>query len=353
MHLNNLRVIKRLDKKNVAESIFNLPLQIETAYLLAKKQKLPADYGKVKNIVFCGMGGSNLASELIRDLFSSQIKIPFVLVRNYNLPAFVNKESLIIISSYSGNTTETVSCLEQALKKKAKIITLSAGGKIKEIANNKSLIHFEISKEYNPSGQPRYGLGMQFGISLAIFENLKIIKINPKELKLTLKKLLAFNYLLIPGAKINNNPAKKSALKLRNRNIYLIAGEHLSSVAHILANQINESGKQLASPYKIPEFNHHFLEALVHPKKIITESTFVFLYSDNYSLEIKKRFIATKKILDTKKILNLTLKPPADETLSETLKALSLGGWLSFYLAMLNDCDPADIYWVETFKKQL
>ena len=353
MRLNNLRGIKKLDEKNVAESIFNLTTQLETSYHQAKKINLPAEYLKVKNIVFCGMGGSNLASEMIRDLFSSEIKLPFVLVRNYNLPAFTNKETLVIICSYSGNTVETVSCLNQATKKKAKIITISAGGKIKELAEKKSLIHFSLDAEYNPSGQPRYALGSQLGLTLAIFEKLKLIKLNSQELKQTLKLLLKFNYQLIPGVKLKSNPAKKFASQLLNKNIYLIGAGHLGANTHILANQINESAKQLAVPYKIPEFNHHFLEAFAYPKRVIKDSAVIFLYSNNYEPEIKKRFIATKKILDQKNIFNLTLKVPAINQLQEALTVLSLGGWIGFYLAMLNDSNPADIYWVELFKKQL
>lgn len=353
MNLDNLSAIQKLDKKNVAESIANLPQQLLASWKMAKKIKLPASLGKASNIIFCGMGGSNLASELVKRVYGAQIKVPMVLVRSYNLPAFTNKNTLVIIDSYSGNTEETIACLNQAIKLKAKIICISSGGKIEAIAKKNKLTHYKLNPTLNPSGQPRYDIGSQLGVTLNIFSQLKIISLKEAEFNLLAQNLITLGAGLAIGTKSKINIAKNLAQELNGHNLYIVASEHLTANAHIFANQINESAKQLASPYKIPELNHHFLEALVNPKQVVRETAFVFLASADYSQLITKRFSVTKKILDENSIYNVIIKSPASGALKQSLELLAIGSWVSFYLAMINGVNPAEIPWVNYFKSEL
>jgi len=353
MNLDNIQAIRKLDKKNVAASINNLPKQLMTSWETAKKTKIPPSFSKAENIIFCGMGGSNLASELLKRVYGAKIKVPMVLVRSYNLPVFANKNSLIIIDSYSGNTEETVNCLNQAIKLKAKIICISSGGKIEQLAKRNKLVHFKLNPAYNPSGQPRYDIGSQLGTTLVIFNKLKLISITDKEISEVAAKLIELGINISPSAKLRLNFAKQMAQRLEGNNLYIISSEYLSANAHILSNQINESAKQIASPYKIPELNHHFLEALTYPKRIIKDSSFIFLISMDFSERIMKRFITTKKILDQKGIANYTITAKTQGALNQALEILAIGSWVSFYLAMANNVDPAEIPWVNYFKQEL
>lgn len=353
MNLDNLSAIKKLDQNNVAESIANLPKQLMASWEAAKKIKIPTSFNKASNIVFCGMGGSNLASELLKRVFGAQIKVPLVLTRSYNLPAFVNSETLVIIDSYSGNTEETVSCLEQTLKIKAKIICIASGGKVEQLAKRYKLTLFKLNPALNPSGQPRYDVGSQLGTALAIFNKLKIIKITDQELSATAAQLIKMGQDLLPIAAEKTNPAKQLAKELQNKSIYIVAGEFLSANAHILANQINESAKQLASPYKIPELNHHFLEALTFPEGLLRQTAFIFLVSPDYSKRITQRFSVTQKILDKKGIKNFTIITETAGALNQALEVVSIGGWIDFYLAMTNNQNPAPVPWVDYLKKEL
>ena len=353
MNLDNLKAIKRLDKKNVAASINNLPRQLTASWEIAKKTKIPPAFGKAKNIIFCGMGGSNLASELLKRVFGTKIRVPFIMVRGYKLPGFAGKNSLVVIDSYSGNTEETVSCLEQALKLKAKIICIASGGKIELLAKRNKLTLFKLNAALNPSGQPRYDVGSQLGTALSIFSKLKFISISDKEIAAAADKLLEMGQNLSPSAKQNFNFSKQLAQRLIGQNLYIVGAEHLSANAHILANQINESAKQLAIPYRIPELNHHLLEALTFPKRTVKETAFIFLVSPNYSERIMKRFITTKKILDQKGIANFSMTAKSSGALNQALEILAIGSWVSFYLAMANGIDPAEIPWVDLFKREL
>ncbi|MFA5020738.1 MAG: SIS domain-containing protein [Patescibacteria group bacterium] len=353
MNLDNLTAVKKLDQKNVAGSIANLPQQLLASWTAAKKIKIPAAFAQADNIVFCGLGGSNLASELLRRVFGAQIKVPLILARGYNLPAFAGPGTLVIIDSYSGNTEETLACLSQARKMKTKIICISAGGKIAALAKKNRLVHFKIDPALNPSGQPRYDIGSQLGTALAIFDKLKLIGISEKELIGIARGLAELNAKVSLISKSKNNPAKKLAAGLAGKNIYIIGAEHLSANAHILANQINESAKHLASPYRIPEFNHHFLEALTFPKKVTRQTAFIFLVSADYSPRIMKRFIITKRILDQKKIKNYLIRSTVPGALRQALEVLAVGSWASLYLALINGVNPAAIPWVDYFKSSL
>ena len=353
INLDNQTAIKKLDKNQVAASLANLPKQLTNSYNQAKKTKLPASFTKIDKLVFCGMGGSNLASELTRRIFGSEIKIPLVLVRGYNLPNFASKNTLVIISSYSGNTEETLSCLSQALKIKAKIICLSSGGKLEVLAKKYKLPYCKINPEFNPSNQPRHDIGSQLGTVLALFGKLKLIKISDQEINDAAAQLVTLGFTLLPNSPQSKNPAKQLAQKLYQKNLYLIGAEHLSANAHILANQINESSKQLANPYKIPELNHHFLEGLSIPEKVIKNTACLFLMSNNYSQPISKRFIITKKVLNAKKINSFILTSPDKNRLTEALLMLAYSSWISFYLAMLNRVNPAETPIVDWFKKEL
>lgn len=353
INLDNQTAIRNLDQNQVAASLANLPKQLVNAYNQTQKIKLPASLAKFDNLIVGGMGGSNLASELTKRVFGSELKIPLVLVRGYNLPNFAGSKTLIIISSYSGNTEETIACLHQALKVKAKIICVSSGGQLEILAKKYKLPYCKINPEFNPSGQPRYDVGSQLGVILALFSRLKLIKLSEPIISQTAAKLTTLGLDLLPNSPLAKNPAKNLAQKLYKKNIYLIGAEHLSANPHILANQINESSKQLANPYRIPELNHHLLEAFQNPELVIKNSAALFLISNNYSQPITKRFLATQKILTKLKVANYNLTVNNPSRFHEALITLAYGSWISFYLAVLNKVNPAEIPLVNWFKKEL
>lgn len=351
--LDNQKVLARFNKSRVADSISRFPEQMEEAWEEALKINLSKTYSNCRHLVFCGMGGSNLASELTRSVFSSQIKNPFILVHNYHLPQFVSRDSLVIISSYSGNTEEALSCFREAIKIKAKIICFTSGGKLLALAQKNKILFYQISKKFNPSGQPRYGVGSQLGAVLAILAKSKIINLNSREIKEGVNYLNRKNLNFNLNSEKIKNQAKQLAEKLFGRLVILSAAEFLSANAHIIANQINESAKNLAWSQLIPELNHHLLEGLSLPKEVRQKTTFFFLESSLYEVDIAKRFKITKKVLTRQKINYQKYQVQAKNRFLAALETLSFGSWLSFYLAVLNNQNPAGVPWVEYFKKEL
>lgn len=348
MNLDNLNAIRSLDKDQVAESIANLPKQLALTWQNNKKFKLPTGYLKAQNIIFCGMGGSNLASEMLRAVLP--FKAPFTLVRNYNLPSFATSSSLVIVDSYSGNTEESINCLKSAIKLKAKTVVIASGGQLETLAKKSRLPYLKLNPELNPSRQPRYDVGSQLGAALLVLKSFTTAKIDIDSSAAFLAKL---GQSLMPVVPAKNNPAKTLAKQLYGQQVLIFGAEHLAPNAHILANQFNESAKQLAHPYAIPELNHHFLEGLTLPKTVAKNTTVLLLASPLYASRINKRVYITEKILDRMKIKHLTYTASATDKWLSALETLSVGSWISFYLAMANGVNPAKIPWVDRFKEEL
>ena len=351
--LDQSAALQKYNSAKIMESIAKLPEQAKNAYLSALALKLPFTWRKFNSIVVCGIGGSNLASELWRALFGREAKIPMVLVRHYHLPNFADKNTLVIISSYSGNTEETVSCLQEAIAKKAKIICLAQGGKVLSLAKKHRLPYFPFDAKDNPSRQPRYSLGSQFGALLGLLTKLKIQKLNRAEILADLEYLEVLNALFDANSPLAKNPAKQLAVACQNKMPFVVAANFLSASAHILANQINESAKNFAVPFTIPELNHHLLESLSYPKAAGSQIKFLFFSSSLYPERIQKRFQVTEKILAKQKIDYLEYHIKGESRLMAALEILLLGSWLSFYLAALNGQNPAAIPWVDLFKSEL
>jgi glucose/mannose-6-phosphate isomerase len=290
---------------------------------------------------------------MLRGVFGREIKRPITLVRNYHLPAFASKNSLVIVASYSGNTEEPMSCLKEAIRLKAKIVIIAGGGEAIKIAKKHKLPAIIIDTDLNPSNQPRYGLGLQLGAVMGVLSQLKAIKVTYKEIARICERLEMAGSGLVPSADSKTNPAKQLAQALYGKMAFIAGSEHLSGNARVLANQINESAKQLAVPFAIPELNHHLLEAFSYPRKAVDACVFLSLDSALYSRPIKKRFAATEQVFGRLKIECLTLESLSGSKLDSILEILAIGSWTSFYLTMLNGENPAKIPWVDFFKKEL
>lgn len=351
--LDNLETIKKYNPSKSVESIDSLPDQLNRSWQGARGIKMPKNYRKVKNVIVCGMGGSNLASELIRSIYKGQINLPFVLVRGYDLPKFANKDSLVLVVSYSGNTEETVSCLKQAVVRKTKTFCLASGGNVISLAKKNKLPFYQISRKLNPSGQPRYGLGSQLGAMLAILNKLRIIKVDKKDIEDTIDYLEIVNKLFATERSSGKNLAKSMAKDFFGFTPFIVSADFLAANSHILANQINESAKNLAVPYLIPELNHHLMEGLALPLTVTGKVKFLFFSSEQYPALIRKRFAVTQKVLKKQKISFAEYSINGDSRMMAALEILLFGSWFSFYLAVLNKQKPAQIPWVDYFKAEM
>lgn len=342
INMTTSQKIKKLDKAKLLFSIELLTEQCTSAWREVQKIKIPANYRDVENIVISGMGGSALGGHLIQTLFSDKLKKPLEVVRGYTLPAYVGPKTLVILSSYSGNTEETLSAAADAKKRKAKIMGLAAGGKLKKFLEDNKYPAYIFETTHNPSNQPRMGLGYSIFGQIGLLKKCGVLNADNKEIKNTLATL-----------KNKDNYAESFAAKLKNKIPVIVASEFLVGNAHIMANQINENSKTFATYFELPELNHHLMEGLKNPATNKKNLLFILLNSNLYLPRNQKRYKILKNVLAKNKIRFVEYSTKSKTKFLQSFETLIFGSYLSFYLAMDYNLDPSPVPWVDFFKKQL
>lgn len=342
--LNNLEAIKKLDPKDVLGSTNLFLEQCKQIQQTVDRFFLDPALGQAKNIVFSAMGGSAYGGQVVQTLYKKELKVPVIVNNEYNLPGFVNSNSLVFLTSYSGGTEETLASFEEAKKKGAKIIGLTTGGKLAALMKEQNYPVMVIDPQNNPSNQPRLGTGYIIFGTILVLNKLGFIHLESKEIEAVL------DYLAKEQAVIRKEAIKDSQ-QLFNKIPVIFAASHLIGNAHILRNQLNETAKSFATYSLLPELNHHLMEGLKNPanKQLII----IIIKSDLYPERIKLRVNLTEDVVKKNNIPVLVSQPQGQTTLTQVLEILIWGGYLTFYLAMLYGQDPSLIPWVDYVKEQL
>jgi len=350
---NRKEIIKLQGDEKVITSIYNLDKQINDSFNQAKKIRFPKHYQKVENIVVGGMGGSRFPVLIIKELFKEALNKPVIINDNYQLPSFVNEKTLFVASSYSGTTEEVLAMLKEAKNKKALISGVTSGGELVKKLIDLRIPFYQFNPIFNPSGQPRIGLGYAVGGMLGLLTALGVLKIKKEELE----KAISFLAKVIKNFSIETpfekNEVKRLASFLFEKYPFYIVSEFLTGVGNAVANQTNETAKAISDFRVIPELNHHLMEGLKHPKNLNQLLVFVFFESDLYSPPIQKRFLITKEVVEKNKVPTLTYKLLGETKIEQVFEMMALGSFLSMYLAVLYKENPAAIPYVDYFKKRL
>lgn len=342
--LNDKNAIAVIDKADAYGSIAYFAKQCKQAWDETQKLSFPENYKDIDNIILCGMGGSAYAGLIIKALYNNELLVPIELVSGYEIPEYAGKKTLVLLSSYSGSTEEVLLCAQKALERGAKITGVCNGSKLGEFFKINNLPGYIFEATYNPSKQPRLGQGYMIFGHIGILTNIGLLSLTNQLVNTAIA-------LLEQDGKEGESLAKSIAPKLVEKIPVIVASEHLSGNAHVMRNQFNETAKNFASYSLVSELNHHLMEGLNNPKERIL--TFLFLQSDLYSPIIQKRFTLTREVIEKNNIDVLELRITGSNPLEQMLFGISLGGYLTFYLAVLYGQDPSVIPWVDFFKEKL
>jgi len=353
MNIDNLSEIKKLDSKNMLGSIEQLSEQVKQVAQMAGIFKLPAIYKKCNKILVLGMGGSALGAHFVKSVYAMNFKLPIEIVNDYHVPAWVDKNTLIVFSSYSGTTEEVLSAAVEAKKSGAKIVGLTIGGKLLEFLKKNKLPCFVFDPKYNDCGSPRMGLGYAIAGLLVLFSKIGLIKSIEKDLSSLARTISNSNDMFKAKQAESANGAKMLARQILGKSVFVVGADHLAGNAHIFANQINENAKCFAGYFLLPELDHHLLEGTINPQSIQQGAVFLFLESDLYDKRVCRRIAVTKKILDKNGIDHVYYSCTGADHLSEAAELLALSSYTSFYLAMLSGIDPTPIPFVNYLKEEL
>jgi len=319
------------DSINIKKIILDFPSQFNTG---AEKAKNISFRKKINRLVFCGMGGSALAPELLKIyFFHAKINIPVLIWRDYDLPPSIKKEDLIFFISYSGNTEETISGFKKSLNKNLSFLTISSGGQLYNLSKKYKIPHVLI-----PAGiPPRFSLGYQIGAILKILDNSKIISFNfNQEIKINPKKWEKIGQTI--------------ALSLKNK-IPLIYSSFVNlPLSFIWKIKFNENSKVPAFCNYFPELNHN---EMVGFNQMAEKFFLIILVDEKEKKEILKRMNLTAKILRKNNIKTRFIKITGENFLEKIFNNLLLADWTSYYLAQYYNIDPGPVKIVEEFKKLL
>lgn len=320
--------------------VVNFPQQLAEAIAIGNKHSFKTKKNNFQNIVLSGLGGSGIGGSITQNYIADSCSIPFVVNKDYFLPGFINEKSLVLISSYSGNTEETLAAMQQAIKMKATVICITSGGKVQELAKKHNLDCVII-----PSGMPpRSCLGYSMVQVLYVLHHLGYVKKSfEKDLKATID-------LLKKEAKAIQKEAKAVAKKLVNKMPIVYAAADFEGVAVRFRQQINENGKMLCWHHVIPEMNHN---ELVGWRKKDPNQAVVLLRNTTDYKRTQMRMEINKEVFKkyTKTIIEIHSK--GKSYLERAFYLIHLTDFVSVDLAELNKLDPTEVKVIDYLKGAL
>ena len=320
--------------------INNFTTHLKDALKIGDSTNLKPSKIEFKHVLLCGVGGSGIGGSIVTDIISSKVNIPITSSKDYSVPDFVNKHTLVIACSYSGNTEETISALEKCQKRKAEIAIITSGGKLKNLAKKNS-----YNKIIIPSGGPPRGMfGYAFTELFYMLHHYKIINnsfIHDFEKGIT---LLNTEKLTI------KQKARDLAKKLYNHTPVIYVANGFEGVAIRFRQQLNENSKMLCWHHVVPEMNHN--ELLGWRTNVKNLAVVYFRNKLDYK-RTQIRIDINKKIISkyTKNITEIWSK--GDSLIENTLYHINLGDWVSWYLSEMNKVDAIEIDVINFLKKEL
>jgi glucose/mannose-6-phosphate isomerase len=349
MDLNDHTSFQNIDRQNYLSEIENLPNQLENAFQLGLSLNLP-EWRGFQRVLIAGMGGSAIGADLLSAYATPLLSIPIIVQRNYSLPAWAKgPETLVVASSHSGNTEETLAAFELARKSDCRILSLSTGGKLAEAARAADVPLWIFEHR----GQPRAAVGYSFGLLLALFTRLGLIPNPADELSDAITAMRKQQNSLQAEVPVVHNPAKREAGQLMGRWVIVFGSDILEPVARRWKTQVNELAKAIAQFESLPEADHNALAGLMQPEQTLHAIMALFLRAASYHPRNLLRTELTKQAYMLEGLNTDFYDAQGNTSLAQQWTTLHFGDYVAYYLAMLYEIDPTPIEALEGFKQQL
>ncbi|MGQ9623831.1 MAG: bifunctional phosphoglucose/phosphomannose isomerase [Candidatus Bathycorpusculaceae bacterium] len=345
--LDNFDEIRRIDKGNMLSFCVNAPKHYSEAAKLAKTVKI--NYAKPRTIVVAGMGGSAIGGELLRDWAADKIAVPTEVCREYNLPAYVDKDTLVFVVSYSGETEESLSAFLHATKRKCMTVCISSGGKLLEIAQKLDVPHLRVPSEI----PPRAALPYLFLPLLVILEKASLVSDAASEISEAVETLKQISYANSPEKPIKDNFSKSLAANLEGTVPVVYGFGIYRAVAQRFKQQFNENSKIPSKWETFPELNHNEIVGWEEAKKLAECFSIMFIRDQDENHEIKQRIEATKELLSENVLKVFEVWSVGKCRLAKMLSTILVGDFTSVYLAILRGIDPTPVKTIAKLKDRM
>ncbi|MFN8276521.1 MAG: bifunctional phosphoglucose/phosphomannose isomerase [Chitinophagales bacterium] len=319
------------------EFIEQFPEQMQDAVKRYAQPSLSALSGSISSVVVCGLGGSGIAGDLLSDLTFGVLSVPVVVNKGYGLPAFVQRDALLILCSYSGNTEETISCFHDAVNRGLRPICVASGGQLKQLAQSNGFDFIEL-----PTGfPPRTTLGYGAMILLSILRKAGLLAWD-----LESKMNGCAEFLLANQHQISQD-AKALADKIKFKTVVVTVEDKMQSAAVRLKQQINENSKQNCWYHVVPELNHNELVGW----KMRNETLAVVFFRHSFEHKRNKlRFLFIKPVIE-EVVSSLTeVQAQGADFFQQCFYFIHFGDWLSYHLAIAHKQDPVEVKVIDKLK---
>ncbi|MBI2863387.1 MAG: bifunctional phosphoglucose/phosphomannose isomerase [Chloroflexi bacterium] len=349
LDLDGQSVYQQIDREDMIGRIRELPQQCRDAWQNVMAFQMPPEYADANEVIVLGMGGSAIGGDLLRTYVASECEVPVVVWRDYEAPGFLDGNSLVIASSYSGNTEETLSAFAQAVDLGAQVVAITTGGSLKEKAERSGvpLLLFDYK------AQPRAALGHSLIPLIGVTQKLGFIADKSSEVEEAAQVLAELGKTLDLDVPTADNPAKQLAHKLFGRLPVVYGAGFLSEVARRWKGQFNENSKGWAAFDVLPELNHNAVVGYRFPLAIAKAALVIMLTSPSLHPRVLKRYRITEEIMKRAGVEYTSVESKGSGTLARMLSSVYIGDFVSYYLAVLNQVDPTPVEIISFLKAEL
>lgn len=322
------------------EYIKSFPLQFQGANDIIAQSSIKNEDSKIyTNVVICGLGGSGIAGDFIQNILNEVIDLPIIVVKDYVLPKYVNKDSLLILNSYSGNTEELLDCYCSAIKRGLKPICISSGGKLKELALENNFEYIELPQNMPP--RSTFGFGTFCFLSILFAKNL---------ISFPVEKLFEVGDFLEQNFDEINTAAIDVAKELKNKIIIAFSDNNISSIPLRFKQQINENSKALCWYNVYSEMNHN---ELVGWKNKQTNFAIVHFYTDFDNERNRHRIAFSKNVISETQAHIIDIHAKGDDFITQCYYLIMFGDLISYHLGVLYNEDTIEVNILTMLKKHM
>lgn len=346
----DIEQITSVDKANMLDGLTRFPEQIKESLTIAETIER-FSFLKVDNVVIAGMGASAISGDIMASLFRDKLDVPIVVNREYDLPKWVNKDTLILCISYSGNTHETLSSFKIASQKKCKIICISTGGKLQEFAEKRDVPFVKI-----PSGiQPRAATPYLLFPSIIFLKKIGLLKTTiDADIDETIAVLQDFVKVNNKTTSAEDNLAKQLAKQLFSTIPQIYGWGIYAPIAKRWRHQFNENSKIIARDDLVPECNHNDVVGWSANPEISKQfSCVLFRDKDEESIDMTTRLNFMRDLFHNTAKNVIEVSPKGKSQLAKMMYIMCLGDFTSCYLAVLRGIDPSPVDLITELKKRL
>jgi len=338
----------QLDPQDMRGQIDGLPGQLEQGWELGMRQALP-EGPRPPLVILAGMGGSAIGADLVSAYLTPTCPVPLVVWRGYDLPASAGREALVILSSHSGHTEETLSAFDATRRSGARLLAITTGG---ELARRCDLEGLPVWR-FEHHGQPRAAVGFSFALILAALHRLGLAPEATGEIHAAAEAMRLQQDQLRAEMPVARNPARRMAGQLIDRLPLIIAGGLLAPVARRWRTQIAEVAKAVAQFEELPEADHNMVAGVGHPEALITRTMAIFLRASLDLPRLAARVEATRQVLMVEGFNTDVIEAAGDTRLAQQWTCLHYGDYVAYYLAMMYGVDPTPVAAIEDLKRRL